>query len=160
VSRNPRARSHHADPDAHGGAELEDKVLGLDSGADDYVTKPFAMEELLARVRSLLRRSRLTARTLQAVHGLTLDPDHHQVRYGDSVVALTDTEYRLLDHLLHHSGRVCPRRELLLAVWGYDFDPGTNIVDVFVRRLRRKLERLGVAALLHTVRGAGYSLEE
>jgi DNA-binding response OmpR family regulator len=139
-------------------AELEDKVLGLDAGADDYVTKPFAVDELLARVRSLLRRSRLTSRPIHASLGLTLDPDRHEVSGGDTRVALTDTEYRLLEHLLHHPGRVCARRELLLAVWGYDFDPGTNIVDVFVRRVRRKLERLDAAALLHTVRGAGYRL--
>jgi two-component system response regulator MprA len=139
-------------------AELEDKVLGLDAGADDYVTKPFALEELTARVRSLLRRSRLVSRPPDTHLGLTLDPNRHEVRCGDGGVALTATEFRLLEHLLRHPGRICARRELLLAVWGYAFDPGTNIVDVFIRRVRRKLEHVGAAAILHTVRGAGYRL--
>jgi DNA-binding response OmpR family regulator len=140
--------------------ELEDKVQGLEMGADDYVTKPFEIAELVARVRSLLRRSRLTPRPPLAIGELVLDPERCAVTRAGERVPLTETEFRLLEHLVRQAGRTVTRREVLEIVWGYDFDPGTNIVDVTIGRVRRKLERTGASPLIHTVRGIGYRLGE
>jgi DNA-binding response OmpR family regulator len=119
---------------------LEDKVLGLDSGADDYVTKPFELEELSARVRSLLRRTHPISSTRREVAGLVIDGDSREARLQGRLIPLTDTEFRLLEHLMRRAGEVCRRQELLEQVWGYHFDPGSNVVDVFIRRLRHKLD--------------------
>jgi DNA-binding response OmpR family regulator len=141
---------------------LEEKVLGLDSGADDYVTKPFELEELLARVRSLIRRARPDrgARTHPPsrleIAGLILDGSAREVRFNGRLILLTDTEFRLLEHLMRHAGAVCRRQELLEQVWGYPFDPGSNVVDVFIRRLRHKLDGAGCPPRIETVRGTGY----
>jgi two-component system, OmpR family, response regulator MprA len=145
---------------------LEEKVLGLDSGADDYVTKPFQLEELLARIRSLLRRARpaqgtrthLPSRLETA--GLALDGDAREVRFNGQLIMLTDTEFRLLEHLMRRAGAVCRRQELLEQVWGYSFDPGSNVVDVFIRRLRHKLDAAGCPPRIETVRGTGYRLSD
>jgi DNA-binding response OmpR family regulator len=141
---------------------LEDKVLGLDSGADDYVTKPFELEELLARIRSLLRRvaadrpPRLAPASRLEIAGLTVDGSAREARFNGRLVLLTDTEFRLLEHLMGRAGAVCRRQELLEQVWGYHFDPGSNVVDVFIRRLRHKLDAAGCPPRIDTVRGTGY----
>jgi two-component system response regulator MprA len=139
---------------------LEDKVLGLDSGADDYVTKPFELEELLARIRSLLRRARPIESSLLEAAGLVLVGDAQSVWFSGQPIALTDTEFRLLERLMRVPGKVWRRRELLEQVWGYDFDPGSNVVDVFIRRLRHKLDAAGCPPRIATVRGVGYRLVE
>jgi DNA-binding response OmpR family regulator len=139
---------------------LEDKVLGLDSGADDYLTKPFELEELLARSRSLLRRARPALSSRVELGGLVLAGDARTVSFAGSPVPLTDTEFRLLESLMRSPGKVCQRQELLEQVWGYRFDPGSNVVDVFVRRLRQKLEAAGCPPRIETVRGIGYRILE
>lgn len=135
---------------------VEEKVMGLDSGADDYVTKPYELEELLARVRSLLRRAQPAPAARWEGAGLVLDGNAREVWCEGRPAPLTDTEYRLLEHLARRAGEVCRRRELLEQVWGYPFDPGTNVVDVFIRRLRHKLEAAGCPQRIETVRGVGY----
>ena len=136
-------------------SDVEAKVCCLDLGAADYVTKPFSMAELLARIR----RVRVPATNEDSrwiAHGrLRLDLHRHEVTAGDRVIALSTRECALLEHLMRHEGRVCTREELLAQVWGYEFDPGTNVVDVYVRRLRSKL---GMHTI-ETVRSAGYSYD-
>jgi DNA-binding response OmpR family regulator len=134
--------------------DLATKLLGFELGAVDYVAKPFSLEELLARARVHLRRARVTddGNTI-AVGPLVLDLASRQARIGDTVAALSDREFRLLHFLVQHVGEVISRERLLAEVWGYDFDPRSNVVDVCVRRLRR---RLGPDAPIETVRNAGY----
>jgi two-component system response regulator MprA len=137
-----------------------DRVTGLDSGADDYLAKPFAYEELLARVRALLRR-RLPAEEHALRYGdLTLDPGTREVRRAERVLQLTTLEFDLLHHLLRHPRMVLSRAQLLEAVWGYDSENVSNVVDVYVGYLRAKLEEAGEPRLIQTVRGAGYALRE
>lgn len=136
-----------------------DRVHGLDRGADDYLVKPFAYEELLARVRALLRRGRSGAGAeLIEFEDLAVDVDAREVRRGDRRLALTALEFDLLRHFVERPRRVCSRSQLLGAVWGMDFDPGSNVVDVYIGYLRNKLEADGRPRLLHTVRGVGYVL--
>lgn len=133
---------------------VESTVLGLEGGADDYVTKPFRFEELLARVRVRLRDSGDPTPTILTCGGVVLDLRTRRVTIGDRSVELTAREFTLMETFLRHPGQVLSREQLLSHVWGYDFDPGSNIVDVYVRYLRRKM---GVG-VLETVRGAGYRL--
>ncbi len=137
---------------------VADKVRGLDLGADDYLTKPFAFEEFLARVRALLRRGVGAAGPVLRVADLTLDPSTREVRRGGRRVGLTAREHALLEYFLRNAGRVLTRPMLAEHVWGLDFDPESNIVDVYVGYLRRKIDAPGEPRLLHTVRGAGYVL--
>ncbi len=140
------------------GAEM-DKVRGLDAGADDYLSKPFGIMELLARVRALLRRSREAAPApVLAVGTLTLDRERHLVKAEDANVELTHMEFELLSFLMTHAGKAVTREVLLDDVWGLDFAGDTRTVDVHIRSLRQKLGPCG--ALIHTVRGVGYKLEE
>jgi len=137
-----------------------DKVTGLDLGADDYLSKPFAFEEFLARVRALLRRSGGRPAPLLRLADLTLDPATREVRRGARRVELTAREHTLLEYFLRNAGRVLTRPMLAQHVWGLDFDPESNVVDVYVGYLRRRIEGPGEPRLLHTVRGVGYVLKE
>jgi DNA-binding response OmpR family regulator len=139
-------------------AEIADRVEGLDSGAIDYVTKPFAFDELLARIRAHLRAAE-SETTLEAA-GIRLDLVARTARRDGATTELPKREADLLAHLMRNEGRVCTREELQSAVWGYDHDPGTNIVQVYVGYLRRKLARPGSPAPIETLRGAGYRLRE
>ena len=140
---------------------VSDRVAGLDAGADDYVVKPFALDELLARLRALLRRSGAGAGG-QTLHyaDLELDPVSHQVKRGERLVELTRTEFSLLELFLLHPRQVLTRPVIFDRVWGYDFGPGSNSLEVYVSYLRRKTEAGGEPRLLHTVRGVGYVLRE
>jgi DNA-binding response OmpR family regulator len=132
------------------------KVDALRAGADDYVTKPFAFEELLARIEALSRRPRqLSARTL-TVADLELDLDAREVRRAGTIIELTPKEYTVLEYLMRHPGRVMSRTLITEYAWDYHFDPGTNIVDVVINRLRKKVDAGFPKKLVHTVRGVGY----
>ena len=137
---------------------LEDRVEGLDSGADDYLVKPFEREELLARLRALLRRTPPRGQANLTVGDLKLNPDTHEVTRGDRPVELTQREFELLEYLMRNERIVISRQRLLDEVWGYDPFSMTNTIEVFVSNLRRKLEADGEPRLLHTIRGAGYVL--
>ena len=137
---------------------VEDKVQGLDAGADDYLTKPFAFAELLARVRALLRRwNAAQAATLQ-VADLTLDPAARTVKRGGETIPLTNREFALLEYFLRNPGRVLTRTMIAEHVWDYSFDAGTNVIDVYVNYLRKKVDTGREPKLIHTVRGVGYVL--
>ncbi len=140
-------------------ATIEDKVLGLDSGADDYLAKPFAFEELIARVRALLRRRTEEGSTVLQFADLTLDPARHVVFRAGRKIDLTSKEFALLDYLLRNAGRVLTRTMIIEHVWEYDFDTGTNVVDVYVNYLRKKIDSDREPKLIHTVRGVGYVLK-
>jgi two-component system, OmpR family, response regulator MprA len=137
---------------------LESRVAGLDAGADDYLVKPFERQELLARLRALLRRRPPRGTASLVVADLALNPDTHEVRRGDRMVELTQREFELLEYLMRNDRIVVPRQRLLEDVWGYDPFATTNTIEVFVSNLRRKLEGGGEPRLLHTIRGAGYVL--
>lgn len=146
---------------------VSDRVSGLDAGADDYLPKPFALEELLARLRALLRRR--TPDEIAAAAGqsavltfgdLSLDPDTREVRRGERPISLTRTEFSLLELLLAHPRRVLSRGQILEQVWGYDFPTTGNALEVYIGYLRRKTEAEGESRLIHTVRGIGYVLRD
>ena len=140
---------------------VEHRVEGLDSGADDYLVKPFAPEELLARIRALLRRTDTTDKGSILLYGdLTLDPLTRETRRGDRAFSLTPKEFDLLSYLLRHPRQVIPRERLLQDVWGYDFDGNGNVLEVYVGYLRTKTEAGGEPRLIQTVRGVGYALRE
>ena len=135
---------------------VEYKVDALRSGADDYVTKPFAFEELLARVEALSRRPRQLPARVLTVDDLELDLDAREVRRGGKPIELTPKEYTVLEYLMRHAGRVMSRTLITEYAWDYHFDPGTNIVDVVINRLRKKIDAGFPRKLVHTVRGVGY----
>jgi DNA-binding response OmpR family regulator len=137
---------------------LESRVEGLDSGADDYLVKPFERQELLARLRALLRRRPPRGSASVVVADLALNPDTHEVARGGRDIELTQREFELLEYLMRNERIVVPRQRLLEEVWGYDPFATTNTIEVFVSNLRRKLEAGGEPRLLHTIRGAGYVL--
>jgi len=137
-----------------------ERVEGLDAGADDYLSKPFALVELAARVRALTRRSGDSKSTALRVADLSLDTITRLVRRRDVDIELTAREYRLLEYLMQSAGRLCGRMMILEKVWDYDFDPGTNLVDVYIKRLRGKIDAAFEPKLLHTVRGIGYVLKQ
>jgi DNA-binding response OmpR family regulator len=141
-------------------AEVADRVEGLDSGATDYVTKPFAFEELLARIRARLRDGAAGPETMLEAAGVRLDLLSREARRDGVATRLPEREADLLAHLMRNEGRVCSREELLSSVWGYDHDPGTNVVQVYVGYLRRKLARPDSPTPIETVRSVGYRLRE
>jgi DNA-binding response OmpR family regulator len=141
-------------------AETEDRVTGLDSGADDYLVKPFERKELLARIRALLRRRPPRGTASLEVGDLQLNPDTREVHRGTREIELTNREFELLEFLMRNERLVVSRERLLDEVWGYDPMAATNTIDVFISNLRRKLEAGGEPRLLHTKRGAGYVLKD
>src|SRR5438876_5846644 len=140
--------------------EVNERIEGLNAGADDYLPKPFVIAELVARVRALGRRGSESKPTVLRVGDLTLDTVTREAQRGGAVIELTAREYRLLEFLMRSPGRICGRMAILEKVWDYDFDPGTNVVDVYIKRLREKLDAGFEPKLLHTVRGIGYVLKE
>jgi heavy metal response regulator len=140
-------------------ATIEDKVIGLDTGADDYLPKPFAFEELLARVRALLRRRSETQAPVLMVADLSLDPAKRTVVRGDQYVDLTSKEFSLLEYLMRHKERVVTRTMIAEHVWDQSFDTSTNIIDVYINYLRKKIDIGQEPILIHTVRGVGYVLK-
>jgi two-component system response regulator MprA len=140
---------------------VSDRVRGLDAGADDYLVKPFALDELLARLRALLRRSGgADHQGMLRFADLQLDPSSYEVKRGDRPIELTRTEFLLLELFMTHPRQVLTRSVIFERVWGYDFGPGSNSLEVYVSYLRRKTEAGGEPRLLHTVRGVGYVLRE
>jgi two-component system response regulator MprA len=140
---------------------IEDRVEGLESGADDYLVKPFAPAELLARVHALLRRSAAASKEQPLAYAdLTLDPATRETRRGDRLFELTPTEFDLLHYLMRHPRQVLQRAQILEEVWGYDFGGDDNVLEVYVGYLRKKMEQAGEPRLIQTVRGVGYVLRE
>lgn len=139
---------------------VDERVQGLNAGADDYLPKPFVLEELLARVRALARRGGVAEPPSLRVGDLSLDTTTRSARRGTRKIELTNREFRLLECLMRSPGRVCSRMMILEKVWEYQFDPGSNIVDVYVRKLREKIDAGGEPPLLQSVRGAGYVIRE
>jgi two-component system, OmpR family, response regulator MprA len=140
--------------------QVSDRVAGLDAGADDYLVKPFALEELLARLRALLRRTNGAVTDVLRFSDLELDPGTREVRRGGELIELTRTEFSLLELFLLNPRQVLTRSVIFERVWGYDFGLGSNSLDVYIGYLRRKLEQRGAPRLIQTVRGVGYALRE
>ena len=141
-------------------SSVPDRVSGLDAGADDYLPKPFEYAELVARVKALLRRaSNATASTVLRVRDLTLDPITRRVERGGKVVDLTQNEYALLEYLMRNAGHPVSRHQIAEHVWKYHVDPGTNVVDVYINYVRKKIDRGKENPLIQTVRGVGYMLQ-
>ena len=139
--------------------EVSERVEGLNAGADDYLPKPFELAELVARVRALTRRGGDNKSSVLSVADLKLDTVTHKARRSETEIELTVREYRLLEFLMRSAGQLCGRMMILEKVWDYDFDPGTNLVDVYIRRLREKIDSNFEPKLLHTIRGSGYVLK-
>ena len=140
--------------------EVNERIQGLNAGADDYLPKPFIIAELVARVRALVRRGGDNKSIVLRLADLALETISHEVKRGNAKIELTVREYRMLEFLLRNTGRICGRMSIIEKVWDYDFDPGTNLVDVYVKRLREKIDDGFEPKLLHTVRGIGYVLKE
>lgn len=160
VVRQLRARGNHTPVlllSARG--EVAERVEGLEAGADDYLGKPFALAELVARVRALGRRGGDLKQSVVRLADLTLDTAARTARRGAHRIELTCREYRLLEYLMRAAGRVCTRMMILEQVWDYQFDPGSNLVDVYVRKLRQKVDAPFATKLLHSVRGEGYVMK-
>jgi DNA-binding response OmpR family regulator len=136
--------------------ELDERLEGLSVGADDYITKPFFVEELIARIHAVVRRASGDKLSLLQAGDLVVDLVTREVKVGDAAVDLTAREFNLLTYLMRSPGRVYPRTQIIEHVWGFDFDPGTNLVDVYIQRLRKKIDPEGGRGFLETVRGVGY----
>lgn len=140
-------------------SKVDQRVKGLDAGADDYLTKPFAIEELIARVRALLRRASGDTAGILQVDDLILNPTSHEVTRGGQRIDLTSKEYALLEYMMRNAGRVLTRPMIAEHVWDLDFDTFTNVIDVYISYLRNKIDRGHARGLIHTVRGSGYTLK-
>ena len=140
--------------------EVNERIEGLNAGADDYLPKPFVIAELIARVRALGRRGGESKSPVLRVRDLALDTITREAQRGGVTIELTTREYRLLEYLMRSAGRICGRMTILEKVWDYDFDPGSNLVDVNIMRLREKIDANFEPKLLHTVRGIGYVMKE
>jgi two-component system copper resistance phosphate regulon response regulator CusR len=140
-------------------SQIDQRVKGLDAGADDYLTKPFAIDELLARVRALLRRGATESPGVLQIDDLLLNPATREVTRGGQRIDLTLKEYALLEYLMRHTGRVLTRPMISEHVWNHDFDTFTNVIDVYVNYLRNKIDRGRPRKLIHTIRGSGYMLK-
>lgn len=139
---------------------VEDKVVGLDKGADDYLTKPFAFSELVARIRVLLRRGKAETKTVLQIDGLNLDLVSHKVNRDGEEIDLTGKEFSLLEYFMRNQGKVLTRTMIAEHVWDYNFDTFTNVIDVYVNHLRKKIDKNFPKKLLHTLRGVGYIMKE
>ena len=139
--------------------DVEDKIKGLDAGADDYLTKPFAFEELLARIRAALRKKDQAVSTKLQVADLTLDLLTHRVMRSNKEIVLTNKEYTLLEYLMRHAASIIPRAIISEHVWDINFDTDTNVIDVYINYLRRKIDSGHKKKLIHTIRGRGYTLK-
>jgi DNA-binding response OmpR family regulator len=139
---------------------VADRVAGLDSGADDYLVKPFAFGELVARIRALLRREKTVKSTKLQVGDLVLDPATHEVHRGDKEIQLSSKEYRLLDYMMRRPGQVCTRTMIGEHIWGYNFTDDSNVIDVYISYLRRKIDKGFNRKLIHTVRDVGYKIQD
>lgn len=139
---------------------IEDRVKGLDAGADDYLVKPFSFEELLARIRALLRRNVDTRNNILDISDLSIDTNARSVTRGGSVIELTTKEYSMLEYLLRNKGKILTRTQISEHIWDYDFECNSNIVDVYIRYLRGKIDDGFSSKLIHTVRGSGYTIKE
>jgi len=139
---------------------VPDRVLGLDAGADDYLTKPFALEELLARVRALGRRTNDSMNEVLQVGDLTLDIQRHEARRGEQSVELTAKELELLAYLMRNAGRVLTKAQIVDHVWGYDSEATSNVVEIYIHYLRDKIDRDVARPLIRTIRGVGYTVKE
>lgn len=140
--------------------ELDERLEGLNLGADDYLTKPFYVDELVARLLALHRRSTGSELSIKQVEDLVINLSTREVKRGERSIDLTSREFNLLEYLMRSPGRVYTRTQILEHVWGYDFDPNTNIVDVCLQRLRKKVEQAGEEKLIETVRGVGYRIRK
>lgn len=140
--------------------ETDDKVKGLDSGADDYLTKPFEFAEFLARVRAILRRKYSQSETILRVDGLTLDPARHIIERDEKTLKVSAKEFALLEYLMRNHGKVMTRTQISEHVWDIDFDRGSNVIDVYIKSLRQKVDKGFSKRLIHTVIGIGYVLRE
>lgn len=140
--------------------EVLDRVEGLESGANDYLPKPFDMDELLARIKAQLRARKPAPRTRLVVADLEIELERREVKRGDRTIALTPREFELLKALMQNTGRVMARERLIELVWGYDFEGEENILDVFIKNLRAKVEQPGLPKLIHTRRGVGYVVQD
>lgn len=138
----------------------EDRVKGLDSGADDYLIKPFAFDELLARIRVLLRRHTGQTSNTMTLADLVLDTDKKTVKRGEQAIILSSKEYAILEYMMHNQGIVLSRDKIEQHIWNYDYVGGSNIVDVYIRYLRVKIDKDAPRKLIHTVRGMGYVMRE
>ena len=139
---------------------VDDRVAGLNKGADDYLTKPFAFSELLARVRVLLRRGKAEVKTILQISDLTLDLVSHKVNRGGDEIELTGKEYSLLEYFMRNQEKVLTRTMIAEHVWDYNFDTFTNVIDVYINHLRKKIDKDRQSKLLHTLRGVGYIMKE